>query len=60
MKRRFILNYQDLLMKRDQQFGQFAPKVTMAAEQGSSVARRVCHRAAEQIRLGIELVGSDD
>ncbi|MEW8987291.1 MAG: hypothetical protein AB2401_09875 [Bacillus sp. (in: firmicutes)] len=60
MKRRFILNYQELLMKRDQQFRQFVPQVTIAAEQGSSVARRVCHRAAEQMRLGIELVGSDD
>ena len=45
-------------MKRDQLFGQFAPHVTRAAEQGSSVAIRVCNRAAEQLRLGIELVGS--
>ncbi|WP_260612174.1 BadF/BadG/BcrA/BcrD ATPase family protein [Paenibacillus popilliae] len=46
-------------MKRDQQFGQFAPYVTLAAEQGSSVAGRVCNRAVEQLRLGIELVGSN-
>ncbi|WP_078502732.1 BadF/BadG/BcrA/BcrD ATPase family protein [Paenibacillus selenitireducens] len=46
-------------MKRNQLFGQFAPQVTRAAEQGSSVARRVCNRAAEQLRLGIELVGSN-
>jgi len=47
------------MMKRNQQFGQFAPYVTGAAEQGSSVARRVCDRAAEQLRVGIELVGSN-
>jgi len=46
-------------MKRNQLFGQFAPQVTRAAEQGSSVARRVCNRAAEQLQLGIELVGSN-
>jgi len=45
-------------MKRDQLFGLFAPRVTLAAEQGSGVARRVCDRAAEQLRLGVELVGS--
>lgn len=46
-------------MKRDQHFGQFAPCVTAAAEQGSSIARNVCNRAVEQLRLGIELVGSN-
>lgn len=46
-------------MKRDQRFGQIAPQVTRAAEQGSSVAKRVCNRAAEQLRLGIELVGTN-
>ncbi|MCY9530190.1 ATPase [Paenibacillus alvei] len=46
-------------MKRDQHFGQFAPCVTTAAEQGSSIARSVCNRAVEQLRLGIELVGSN-
>ncbi|WP_152392906.1 BadF/BadG/BcrA/BcrD ATPase family protein [Paenibacillus guangzhouensis] len=46
-------------MKRNQLFGQFAPQVTRAANQGSSVARRVCNRAAEQLQLGIELVGSN-
>lgn len=46
-------------MKRNQQFGNFAPQVTKAAEQGSFVARRVCDRALEQLRLGIELVGSN-
>ncbi|MCM3293379.1 hypothetical protein M3661_25065 [Paenibacillus sp. MER 180] len=47
------------MMKRDQQFGQFAPYVTLAAEQGSSIARSVCNRAVEQLRLGVELVGSN-
>lgn len=46
-------------MKRDQHFGQFAPYVTTAAERGSSIARSVCNRAVEQLRLGIELVGSN-
>jgi glucosamine kinase len=59
MKRRFFLNYQELMMKRDQLFKQFAPQVTMAAEQGSSVARHVCNRAAGQLELGIELVDSN-
>ncbi|MFD0618634.1 BadF/BadG/BcrA/BcrD ATPase family protein [Paenibacillus sp. GCM10027629] len=51
--------FQPDTMKRDQLFGQFAPQVTSAAEQGSSVARRVCNRAVEQLQLGIELVGSN-
>lgn len=46
-------------MKRDLHFGQFAPYVTTAAEQGSSIARSVCNRAVEQLRLAIELVGSN-
>lgn len=46
-------------MKRDLHFGQFAPYVTTAAEQGSSIAKSVCNRAVEQLRLAIELVGSN-
>jgi len=46
-------------MKRDQQFGRFAPQITEAAVRESGVARRVCDRAAEQLRIGIELVGSN-
>ncbi len=46
-------------MERNRKFGQFAAYVTDAAASGSSVALRVCDRACEQIRLGIELVGSN-
>jgi glucosamine kinase len=43
---------------RDKQFGDFAPAVTKAAEQGSSVAIRVCKRAIGQIKIGIELIAA--
>ncbi|WP_138753923.1 N-acetylglucosamine kinase [Paenibacillus sinopodophylli] len=44
--------------ERDKQFGDFAPAITKAAEQGSSVAVRVCERAIGQIKVGIELIGA--
>jgi len=43
---------------RDKQFGRLAPFITEAAEQGSSVAIRVCKRAVEQIKVGIELLAA--
>lgn len=43
---------------RDKRFGEFAPVVTEEAERGSSAARRVCGRAAEQIKVGIELLAA--
>ncbi|CAM4368094.1 glucosamine kinase [Paenibacillus endophyticus] len=42
--------------ERDKLFGEFAPAVTKAAEQGSPVAIRVCERAIDQIKIGIELI----
>ncbi|MGO4545172.1 N-acetylglucosamine kinase [Paenibacillus sp. 2TAB23] len=44
--------------ERDKQFGDFAPVVTNSAEQGSSVAIRVCERAIGQIKIGIELIAA--
>ncbi|MGG1634514.1 BadF/BadG/BcrA/BcrD ATPase family protein [Paenibacillus sp. FSL K6-3182] len=43
---------------RDKQFGKFAPAVTEAAERGSSLAIRVCNRAIDQIKVGIEMIAS--
>ncbi|MEK8127991.1 BadF/BadG/BcrA/BcrD ATPase family protein [Paenibacillus filicis] len=43
--------------ERNRIFGEFAPAITKAALQGSSVARRVCDRAIDQIKVGIELLG---
>jgi glucosamine kinase len=43
---------------RDKKFGQFAPMITEAAGQGSSVAIRVCDRAMSQIKVGIELLAA--
>ncbi|MBD2870252.1 BadF/BadG/BcrA/BcrD ATPase family protein [Paenibacillus arenilitoris] len=42
--------------ERDKHFGDFAPILTRAAEQGSSTARRVCDRAILQTKVGIELI----
>ncbi|WP_169084177.1 BadF/BadG/BcrA/BcrD ATPase family protein [Paenibacillus sp. PL91] len=44
--------------ERDKQFGEFAPAITEAAEQGSSAAIRVCNRAIDQIKVGIELLAA--
>lgn len=44
--------------ERDRTFGRFAPYVTEAALQGSSVAARVCDRAIGQIKVGIEMLAS--
>nr|WP_090981056.1 BadF/BadG/BcrA/BcrD ATPase family protein [Paenibacillus sp. CF384] len=44
--------------ERDKKFGQFAPTITEAAEQGSSLAIRVCDRAMNQIKVGIELLAA--
>lgn len=44
--------------ERDKQFGDFAPFLTEAAEHGSSVALRVCNRAIDQMKVGIELIAS--
>lgn len=44
--------------ERDKRFGEFAPVLTEAAEQGSSVAVRVCNRAIDQMKVGIELIAS--
>lgn len=44
--------------ERDKQFGEFAPVITEAAELGSSIAIRVCNRAIDQIKVGIELIAS--
>ncbi|SFT08251.1 N-acetylglucosamine kinase [Paenibacillus sp. BC26] len=44
--------------ERDKIFGQFAPAITQAAEQGSSVAVTVCDRAVNQIKVGIELLAA--
>jgi glucosamine kinase len=43
---------------RNRQFSRLAPLITEAAGQGSSVAIRVCTRAVEQIKVGIELLGA--
>ncbi|MBH5319747.1 ATPase [Paenibacillus sp. GSMTC-2017] len=43
---------------RNKTFGQFAPYVTVAAENGSSVAQLICKRAAEQLKTGIEVMGT--
>lgn len=42
--------------ERDRIFGQFAPYVTEAAEQGSPLAVFVCNRAIDQIVVGIEML----
>jgi glucosamine kinase len=44
--------------ERNKSFGQFAPAVTEAALRGSSIARRVCDHAIEQLRTGIRLLGA--
>lgn len=44
--------------ERDKQFGEFAPVLTIEAEKGSSVAVRVCSRAIDQMKVGIELIAS--
>lgn len=44
--------------ERDKRFGEFAPFLTAAAEHGSSVAVRVCNRAIDQMKIGIELIAS--
>ncbi|TFE24510.1 BadF/BadG/BcrA/BcrD ATPase family protein [Cohnella luojiensis] len=44
--------------ERDKRFGEFAPFITAAAEHGSSVAVRVCNRAIDQMKVGIELIAS--
>jgi glucosamine kinase len=43
---------------RNRIFGLFAPMITEAAKQESSVAIRVCDRAINQIKVGIELLAS--
>lgn len=53
-KRGFIEDRQE----RDKRFGEFAPFLTAAAEHGSSVAVRVCNRAIDQMKVGIELIAS--
>lgn len=50
--------FQSDKMERNKQFGQFAPMVTIAAEEGSSIAMAVCDRAVHQLKVGIEMVGS--
>ncbi|OMF37339.1 ATPase [Paenibacillus sp. FSL H8-0548] len=44
--------------ERDKHFGDFAPVITEAAEQGSVLAIRVCNRAIAQIKVGIELIAA--
>ncbi|QHW30909.1 ATPase [Paenibacillus rhizovicinus] len=44
--------------ERNKTFGTFAPLLTAAAEQGSSVAVSVCDRAIHQIKVGIELLAA--
>ncbi|OBZ10194.1 N-acetylglucosamine kinase [Bacillus sp. FJAT-26390] len=44
--------------ERDKQFGEFAPAITEAAAQGSTAAIRVCNRAVDQIKVGIELIAA--
>ncbi|WP_239615670.1 BadF/BadG/BcrA/BcrD ATPase family protein [Cohnella mopanensis] len=48
--------FDDDRQQRDKTFGQFAPMVTHAANQRSSVAVNVCDRAIHQIKVGIELL----
>lgn len=43
---------------RNKQFAQFAPTVTDAALQGSSIAKRVCNNAIEELQTGIQLLGT--
>jgi glucosamine kinase len=42
----------------NRKFGQFAPTLTEAAWQGSSLAKRVCDRAIDQIKVGIEMLAA--
>jgi glucosamine kinase len=44
--------------ERDKKFGQFAPNITDAAGRGSSLAKTVCDRAIDQIRVGIEMLAA--
>ncbi|RXZ83761.1 ATPase [Paenibacillaceae bacterium] len=44
--------------ERNRKFGQFAPAVTEAAWQGSSIAKRVCDRAIHQVKVGIEILAT--
>jgi glucosamine kinase len=44
--------------ERDKHFGDFAPAITESAEQGSTLAIRVCSRAIDQIKVGIELIAA--
>ncbi|XEC94162.1 BadF/BadG/BcrA/BcrD ATPase family protein [Paenibacillus tarimensis] len=44
--------------ERDRMFGQFAPVITEAAVRGSSLAKRVCDRAIQQIMVGIHLLAA--
>jgi glucosamine kinase len=43
---------------RSRQFGMFAPRVTEAAMQGSTLALRVCDKAIHQLAVGIGMLGS--
>lgn len=52
------LGFQSDRRERDRRFGQFAPYVTEAAENGSAIARTVLNRAAEQLKVGIEMIAS--
>lgn len=43
---------------RNLQFGKFAPDITEAALQGSTLARRVCDKAVHQLAVGIGMLGA--
>jgi glucosamine kinase len=43
---------------RDRHFGKLAPRITEAALQGSTLARRVCDKAANQLAVGIGMLGA--
>lgn len=45
-------------IERKKLFGDLAPRITQAARQGSRLAQRVCHKAAEEIVTEIKLVGA--
>ncbi|GMK41976.1 N-acetylglucosamine kinase [Paenibacillus sp. CCS19] len=50
--------WMDDVQSRNRQFGMFAPRITKAALRGSTLARRVCDKAVDQMATGIGMLGA--
>lgn len=44
--------------ERDKKFGEMAPIITIAAQEGSSLAQLVCDKAIDEIMVGVKILGS--